>query len=167
MACLSIGHVGLHVRDLEEEIAFLELIGGELTSIDRAPAGRVAFVSLDGERHHSLALFEDGRRLPSGNSKTEPAGLHHIALPAESREAVAAWEGRLAAAGVEIDGPYVQGPDGGGLDGGSGSYAIFFNDPNGVCFEIYAGAMTLPEFRRAQASRPAARAGRQTVAAAE
>ena len=132
-------------------------------------SGRVAFVSLDGERHHSLALFEDGRRLPSGNSKTEPAGAapHRPAGGKHRRGGCKSWEGRLAAAGVEIDGPYVQGPDGGGLDGGSGSYAIFFNDPNGVCFEIYAGAMTLPEFRRAQASRPAARAGRQTVAAAE
>ena len=157
MTRLSIGHVGLHVRDLEEEIAFLELIGGELTCIDRAPVGRVAFVSLDGERHHSLALFEDGDRLPSGNSKTETVGVHHIALPAESVDKVKSWEEKLAAAGIEIDGPYVQGPDGGGLDGGSGSYAIFFNDPNGICFEIYAGAMTLPEFRRAEAARAAAK----------
>ena len=157
MSRLSIGHVGLHVRDLEEEIAFLELIGGELTCIDRAPVGRVAFVSLDGERHHSLALFEDGKRLPSGNSKTEPVGVHHIALPADSIDEVKSWEEKLAAAGIEIDGPYVQGPDGGGLDGGSGSYAIFFNDPNGICFEIYAGAMTLREFRRAETARTAAK----------
>ncbi len=157
MSRLSIGHVGLHVRDLEEEIAFLELIGGELTCIDRAPVGRVAFVSLDGERHHSLALFEDGERLPTGNSKSEPVGVHHIALPADSIDEVRAWEEKLAAAGIEIDGPYVQGPDGGGLDGGSGSYAIFFNDPNGICFEIYAGAMSLPEYRRAEAARTAAK----------
>ena len=156
MSRLSIGHVGLHVRDLEEEIAFLELIGGELTCIDRAPVGRVAFVSLDGERHHSLALFEDGDRLPSGNSKTEPVGVHHIALPADSIDEVKSWEEKLTAAGIEIDGPYVQGPGGGGLDGGSGSYAIFFNDPNGICFEIYAGAMTLPEFRRSEAARTTA-----------
>ena len=157
MSRLSIGHVGLHVRDLEEEIAFLELIGGELTCIDKAPVGRVAFVSLDGERHHSLALFEDGRRLPSGNSKTEPTGVHHIALPAESIDQVKAWQGKLMAAGIEIDGPYVQGPEGGGLDGGSGSYGIFFNDPNGICFEIYAGAMTLAEFRRGEAAKAAAK----------
>ena len=108
MSRLSIGHVGLHVRDLDEEIAFLELIGGELTCIDRAPVGRVAFVSLDGERHHSLALFEDGERLPSGNSKTEPVGVHHIALPADSIDEVKSWEQKLTAAGIESDGPYVQ-----------------------------------------------------------
>ena len=43
--------------------------------------------------------------------------------------------------------------DWGGIDGGSGSYAIFFNDPNGICFEIYAGAMTVTEFRQAQAEK--------------
>ncbi len=152
MERLSIGHIGLHVRDLEEEIAFLELLGAEVTCIDRAPVGRVAFVSLDGVRHHSLALFEDGRKLASGNSKAERAGVHHIAMPAETRQDVQAWRRKLAAHDVEVDGPHVQGPEGGGIDGGSGSYAIFFNDPNGICFEIYAGAMTLPEFRKTRAT---------------
>ncbi len=152
MERLSIGHVGLHVRDLEEEIAFLELLGAEVTSIGQAPTGRVAFVSLDGVRHHSLALFEDGAALPSGNSKTERTGVHHIAMPAATRADVQAWQRKLAAQGLEIDGPYVQGPEGGRIDGGSGSYAIFFNDPNGICFEIYAGAMTLPAFRKARAA---------------
>ncbi len=61
MAGFRIAHVGLHVRDLEEEIAFLEILGAKVTSTDVMPTGRrVAFVSLDGEHHHSLALFEDG-----------------------------------------------------------------------------------------------------------
>ena len=156
MERLSIGHVGLHVRNLEEEIAFLEILGAEVACIDRAPVGRIAFVSLDGIRHHSLALFEDGAPLPSGNSKAERGGVHHIAMPAETREDVQAWHRKLEAHGIEIDGPYVQGREGGGIDGGSGSYAIFFNDPNGICFEIYAGAMTLPEFRLAQSEVQAA-----------
>jgi len=105
---------------------------------------------LDGVRHHSLALFEDGEVLPCGSSKAERRGVHHIAMPADSREIVQGWQEKLEANGIAIDGPYVQGPEGGGIDGGSGSYAIFFNDPNGICFEIYSGAMTLPEYRRAQ-----------------
>ena len=153
MSRLSIGHVGLHVRNLEEEIAFLETIGAELTCIDEMPRGRVAFISLDGERHHSLALFEDGELLASGDSKKEHQGVHHIAMPAQSRAEVDAWRDRLAAKGIAIDGPHIQGPEGGGLTGGSGSYAIFFTDPNGICFEIYADAMTLPKFRRQEAAK--------------
>lgn len=153
MERLTIGHVGLHVRNLEEEIEFLELIGCEVTSIDRMKRGRVAFISMDGERHHSLALFEDGEALTSGNSRNDQAGLHHIALPAPSRKDVDGWKKKLEAHGIEIDGPNIHGPAGGGMETGSGSYAIFFTDPNGVCFEIYAGAMTLPEFRDQQAGK--------------
>lgn len=148
---LSIGHVGIHVQNIEEEVEFLSLIGCELTCIDETPRGRLAFISMDGERHHTLALFEDGEPLPSGNSKQEKRGLHHIALPAESRQAVDEWKKKLLGHGIEIDGPNIHAPEGGGVAGGSGSYAIFFTDPNGVCFEIYTGAMTLPEFRRMQA----------------
>lgn len=153
MTGFRIGHVGLHVRNIEEEVAFLEIIGGKLTSMDRMPRGRIAFVSLDGIHHHSLALFEDGEKLPSGDSKKEPRGIHHIAMPTDSREAVDRWGERLKSHGIAIDGPYIQGPEGDGLDGGSGSYAIFFTDPNGICFEIYAGAMTVEEYRREQAAK--------------
>jgi catechol 2,3-dioxygenase-like lactoylglutathione lyase family enzyme len=152
MTRLTIGHVGLHVRDLEEEIAFLKLVGGEVTSTDRMKNGtRIAFVSLDGTRHHNIALFEDGEPLPSGDSKKEPRGVHHIAMPADSRETVDRYAETLRAHGIAIDGPYIQGAEGGGLKGGSSSYAIFFTDPNGVCFEIYAGALSVAEFRAAQA----------------
>jgi catechol-2,3-dioxygenase len=153
MSRLIIGHIGLHVRNLEEEIEFLETIGAELTAIDQMPRGRVAFVSLDGERHHSLALFEDGEPLASGDSKKERQGVHHIAMPTESRAEVDAWRAKLEARGIAIDGPHIQGPEGGGVDNGSGSYAIFFTDPNGICFEIYTGAMTLPEFREQEAAK--------------
>ena len=151
MTRLRIGHVGLHVRNIEEEVEFLELIGAEVTCVDRTPRGRLAFVSLDGEQHHSFALFEDGRPLPSGNSKQEEQGIHHIALPTESREEVDAWKKKLLDRGLEIDGPHVHAPEGGGVAGGSGSYGIFFTDPNGISFEIFADAMTLPEFRRIEA----------------
>ena len=83
-----IGHVGLHVRNLEEEIKFLEILGAELTSRGVTPRGRIAFVSLDGETHHNFALFEDGEHLPSGDSKQEPRGVHHIALRVQTRKEV-------------------------------------------------------------------------------
>ena len=151
MAGFRIAHVGLHVRNLEEEIEFLEILGAKVTSTDVMKSGRVAFVSLDGEHHHSLALFEDGEKLPSGNSRNEPRGIHHIALPTETRGDVDAWKTKLEALGLTVEGPFIQGPEGGGLANGSGSYAIFFTDPNGVCFEINAGAMTVAEYRKSKA----------------
>ena len=151
MAGFRIAHVGLHVRNLEEEIEFLEILGAAVTSTGVVKSVRVAFVSLDGEHHHSLALFEDGEKLPSGNSQNEPRGIHHIALPTETRDDVDAWKIKLEARGLTVDGPFIQGPEGGGLANGSGSYAIFFTDPNGVCFEINAGAMTVAEYRESKA----------------
>ena len=151
MAGFRIAHVGLHVRNLEEEIEFLEILGATVTGTGVMKSVRVAFVSLDGEHHHSLALFEDGEKLPSGNSRNEPRGIHHIALPTETRGDVDAWKNKLEALGLAVEGPFIQGPEGGGLANGSGSYAIFFTDPNGVCFEINAGAMTVAEYHMSKA----------------
>ena len=149
MSHLVIGHVGLHVRNLEEEIAFLEVLGAEVTSIDRLPRGRVAFVSLDGVRHHNLALFEDGEPVPSGDTQKERRGLDHVAMMTDTRASVDSWKAKLTAQGIRVTGPQI--PEGGGLAGGSGSYTIFFTDPNGICFEIFADAMTVQEFRRSGA----------------
>ena len=44
MARLTIGHIGLHVRDIEEEVEFLETLGGELIGIDPYPTGRLESV---------------------------------------------------------------------------------------------------------------------------
>jgi catechol-2,3-dioxygenase len=153
MTRLTIGHVGLHVRNLEEEIEFFEFLGAEVTSIDRLGRGRVAFVSLDGVWHHNFALFEDGAPLPSGDSQKEKHGLDHVAMMAESRAAVDAWKAKLTARGIRVTGPQIQGPEGGGLEGGSGSYTIFFTDANGICFEIFATPMTVSEFRARRAAR--------------
>ena len=153
MTALKIGHVGLHVRNIEEEVAFLELLGAEVTSIDRLPRGRVAFVSLDGVWHHSFALFEDGEPLATGDSQKERLGIDHVAMVTGSRVEVDAWKEKLVAHGIRVQGPQIQGPEGGGLEGGSGSYTIFFHDPNGICFEIFTGAMTVAEFRDRQTAR--------------
>ena len=153
MSALKIGHVGLHVRDLDEEIEFLTLLGGVVTSVDRLPRGRVAFVSLDGVWHHNFALFEDGMPVPSGDSQRERRGIDHIAMASENRHSVDAWKEKLTAHGIRVTGPQIQAPEGGGLEGGSGSYTIFFTDPNGICFEIFAEAMTVAEFREARSRR--------------
>jgi catechol 2,3-dioxygenase-like lactoylglutathione lyase family enzyme len=117
------------------------------------PRGRIAFVSLDGETHHNFALFEDGEAMPSGDSKKEPRGIHHIALRVATRDEVDAWIATLSGKGITLDGPHIQGPAGGGLDAGSSSYSVFFTDPNGICFEIFSEPMTVGEFRSARAAR--------------
>ncbi len=147
MTPLQLAHVGIHVPDLDEEIAFLKLLGAEVTSIDRLPRGRIAFVSLDGVAHHSFAVFEDGGRLPAGDSQKEKLGLDHISMAADSRASVDKWKAKLVANGIQVKGPQIQGPEGGGLEGGSSSYTIFFHDPNGICFEIFAEADTVDVFR--------------------
>jgi len=153
MAGFHVGHMGLHVPSIDEEMEFLEKLGGSVTGIDQMDNGtRVAFVSMDGERHHTIALFEDGEKLPSGNSRMRGTGLHHIAMPVDSRDDVDKWQKELEEKGVKTAGPSIQGPEGGGLENGSGSYSIFFQDPNGICFEIYTGSMSVAEFKTSKAA---------------
>ncbi len=154
MPPLTIQHIGIHVRNIEEEMEFLSLLGAEVTSIGKmGRRGRIAFVSLDGVWHHNFALFEDGERLPSGDSQKEPMGLDHIAMATDSRKSVDDWVTKLTAKGIDVKGPQIQGPEGGGLNEGSGSYTIFFHDPNGICFEIFADPMTVSEYREYAAAR--------------
>jgi catechol-2,3-dioxygenase len=152
MTPLTIRHVGIHVRDIDEEMEFLSLLGGRLTSIGRLKRGRVAFVSLDGVYHHSLAVFEDGEPMPTGDSQLEKRGLDHIAMETDSRQSVDQWGDKLSASGIKVNGPFIQGAEGGGLEQGSGSYTIFFHDPNGICWEIFNGPLSVSEYR-AQAER--------------
>ncbi len=152
MPPLTIRHVGIHVKNIEEEMEFLSLLGAELTSIGKiGKRGRIAFVSLDGVWHHNFALFEDGDRLPSGDSRKEKMGLDHIAMATDSRESVDEWVKKLSANGIKVHGPQIQGPEGGGLQEGSRSYTIFFHDPNGVCFEIFSEPVTVGEYREIEA----------------
>ncbi len=148
MKPLTIRHVGIHVRSIEEEMEFLSLLGAEITSMGTLGSrGRIAFVSLDGVYHHNFALFEDGEPLPSGNSQKERMGLDHIAMETDSRKSVDEWVKKLTANGINVSGPQIQGPEDGLLEEGSRSYSVAFQDPNGVCFEIFAEPLTVSEYR--------------------
>ena len=154
MTPLTIRHVGIHVRNIEEETEFLSLLGAEVTSIGKLGSrGRIAFVSLDGVWHHNFALFEDGEALPSGDSQKEKMGLDHIAMATDSRKSLDEWVKKLSANGIKVHGPQIQGPEWGGLPEGSCSYTIFFHDPNGVCFEIFAEPLTVSEYREKTVAR--------------
>ena len=154
MKPLTIRHVGIHVRSIEEEMEFLSLLGAEITSMGTLGSrGRIAFVSLDGVYHHNFALFEDGEPLPSGNSQKENMGLDHIAMETESREAVDEWVEKLTAHGIKVSGPQIQGPEDGLMEEGSRSYSAAFQDPNGVSFEIFAEPLTVTEYREVEQQR--------------
>ncbi len=123
MKPLTIRHVGIHVRSIEEEMEFLSLLGAQITSMGTLGSrGRIAFVSLDGVYHHNFALFEDGEPLPSGNSQKERMGLDHIAMETDSRKSVDEWVKKLTANGINVSGPQIQGPEDGLLEEGSRSY---------------------------------------------
>ena len=154
MKPLTIRHVGIHVRSIEEEMEFLSLLGAEITSMGTLGSrGRIAFVSLDGVYHHNFALFEDGEPLPSGNSKKERMGLDHIAMETDSRKSVDEWVKKLTANGINVSGPQIQGPEDGLLEEGSRSYSVAFQDPNGVCFEIFAEPLTVSEYHELAAQK--------------
>jgi len=154
MKPLTIRHVGIHVRSIEEEMEFLSLLGAQLTSSGTlGTRGRIAFVSLDGVYHHNFALFEDGEPLPSGNSQKEKMGLDHIAMETDSRKSVDEWVEKLTAKGIEVSGPRIQGPEDGLLEEGSRSYSVMFQDPNGVSFEIFAAPLTVSEYREVERHR--------------
>lgn len=149
MKSLTIRHVGIHVRSMEEEMEFLSLLGAEITSMGTLGSrGRIAFVSLDGVYHHNFALFEDGEPLPSGNSQRENMGLDHIAMETDSRASVDDWVKKLTANGISVSGPQTQGPEDGLMEEGSRSYSIMFQDPNGVSFEIFAEPLTVSEYHK-------------------
>ena len=156
MTRLTLGHVGLHVRNIEEELEFLKLLDVELTAIDQTGRGRIAFVSIDSVWHHSFALFEGGTPLASGDSQKESQGIDHLAMATDSRKSVDEYKEKLIAHGIEVKGPQIQGPEGGGLENGSRSYTIFFTDPNGICFEIFADPLTVSEFREIESQRETA-----------
>jgi catechol 2,3-dioxygenase-like lactoylglutathione lyase family enzyme len=91
-----IGHVALHVRDIDRSIAFFaEVLGLRVTLRD----GNRAYLTCN-ERHHELILIASGER-----------GYDHIALEVDDLERA---EAALRAAGVQVlahdhDEPGVQG----------------------------------------------------------
>jgi len=148
-----IGHVGIHVSDVDRSIRFYEeVIGLKLTGKWGPPDFRrpICFMRC-GEMHHDLVFFElpeDAARAGLTTADSEgrrDVGLHHIAFEAPSREAWLLALDHVRGLGIElVSGPYVHGPegtDGDSFVGGSGSHAFYFLDPDGNRVEIYAWMM--------------------------
>jgi catechol 2,3-dioxygenase-like lactoylglutathione lyase family enzyme len=149
-----VGHIGIHVSDVDRSIAFYrKVLGLKLTGRWGPPdIGRPICFMRIGDKHHDVVLFElpeDARKagvaVTDSSSRRAP-GLDHIAFEVDSREDWLKALDHVRSCGVEIvRGPYVHAPEGGekGFVGGSGSHAFYFLDPDGNRLEIYCWMMTV------------------------
>jgi len=97
-AGLRVGHVHLHVGDVEEGLAFYrDVLGFE----EQANLGMAAFVSVDGYHHH--LGFNTWRGQGVGPAPEHVAGLDHWTIELPSEADVAAARARLTAAGVPVE----------------------------------------------------------------
>lgn len=147
-----VGHIGIHVSDVDRSIDFYRrVLGLKLTGRWGPPdIGRpICFMRID-DKHHDVVLFElpeDARRAGvavTDSSLCRAPGLDHIAFEVDSREDWLLALDHVRSCGVEIvSGPYVHAPEGGekGFVGGSGSHAFYFLDPDGNRIEVYCWMM--------------------------
>lgn len=148
-----LGHVGIHVSDVEKSIEFYRKVCGlKLTGNWREPdAFRPICFMRVGDDHHNLVLFElpkdvDRKTLDTSDSfHRRTIGTHHIAFELETRED---WLDALAhvrSCGVKVvAGPLVHGHESESEQsfvGGSGSHAFYFCDPDGNRIEFYCWMM--------------------------
>jgi len=144
-----IGHVGLHVTDIDRSIAwYRDVLGLTLTGRWPFGDGEIVFMRFTDD-HHNIVLM-------THPTPVDPAGaggyraLQHIAMEMASRDEWLKALAELRRKGVEIKaGPLVHGFEGGTgpgtLEGGSGSRSFYFEDPDGNSLELYADMMTVPD----------------------
>ena len=150
-----LGHVAVHVSDLDRSIEFyrkvlgLKVTGRWVPPQRRSPA---CFMRVE-HMHHNMVLFElpkdvDESKLDKSDSaKRRTGGLHHIAFEFGEREDWLNAIEHVRSCGVEIvSGPLVHGHEAGedgGFVGGSGSHAFYFCDPDGNRIEFYCWMMNI------------------------
>jgi len=118
-----LGHVHLHVSDLERSIAFYrDVIGLEVMQLYGSQAAFLA----SGGYHHHLALNTWGTRGAGPAPKGHP-GLYHTAFLYPDRASLGAACRRVLEAGVALTGAADHGV----------SEAIYFDDPDGNGVELY------------------------------
>ncbi|MFF9405670.1 VOC family protein [Streptomyces anandii] len=132
---LRTGHIGLNVTDLDRSLAFYrDVLGFSLLAEGKEEGRRYAFLG-DGEGDGEgggqpvLTLWQQAGGAYSGDR----AGLHHLALAADSVERVREYETALRAYGVDFAHEGVVAHREGSASGG-----IFFHDPDGTRLEIFA-----------------------------
>ena len=152
-----LGHIGIHVSDVDRSIEFYrKVVGLKLTGRWAPPdfVRPICFMRI-AEEHHNLVFFElpeDAERagLTTGDSAfRKDNGVHHIAFQVDSREDWLLAIDHVRSCGVEIvSGPYVHGHESShemSFLGGSGSHAFYFLDPDGNRIEIFCWMMTVTQ----------------------
>lgn len=155
MQLSRLGHLGIHVSNVDRSIEFYrKVLGLKLTGKWGPPdfIRPICFMRV-ADMHHNLVLFElpeDVERAgltTSDSGHRRDVGLDHIAFEIDSREDWLRAIDHVRACGVEIvDGPVVHGHESSGrmsFIGGSGSHAFYFLDPDGNRIEIYCWMMTV------------------------
>lgn len=118
-----LGHVGIHVRDLERSKAFYTDVLG-LTVTDEDEAMGMVFLSARPEVEHHELLLCRGR-----SAEGDGLLLQQISFRCPTLEDVVAFRERLAAAGVELDMVVSHG----------NAIGIYFYDPDHNRCEVYWG----------------------------
>ena len=153
-----IGHVGIHVTDLDRSLVwYRDILGLTLTGRWPYGGGEMAFMRF-GDDHHNIVLFTHPTKVTAENRNAGYNALQHIALEVDSRDEWLKALADLRKKGVNIvQGPLIHGPEGGdgpnSFLGGSGSRSFYFLDPDGNRFEFYTDMMKVPageQFPRAE-----------------
>ena len=137
---LGLDHLYLTVTDLARSIAFYD-------PVMRALGFRKGDRPIAGEPHahyFNRALQISLRPAREGGPPHDPyaPGLHHLCLQVRDRSAVERAESTLRQLGVEPT-PAAEYPE-----YGPGYYAIFFEDPDGLRFEVVARSAARDEIVR-------------------
>ncbi|MBD0837702.1 VOC family protein [Streptomyces sp. TRM68416] len=133
---LGTSHIGLNVTDLDRSLGFYrDVLGFVLLGEGKEEDRRYAFLG-DGERL-VLTLWQQAQ----GPYDSGRAGLHHLALEADSIEQVREYEAALRRYGADFAYEGVVAHAEGAASGG-----IFFHDPDGTRLEISvpSGAQDAP-----------------------
>ena len=113
---VRVGHVHLHVSDLDRALAFYGGgLGFGIKADGRAAGLPMAFVAA-GDYHHHVAL-----------NTFKPAGLYHVAFQYPDRRELARAVERLRARGYAVDHATDHG----------GTVSVYLDDPDGNGIELY------------------------------